>query len=380
MGESNTSYLAELFRVVEGALRSDGVKVRNYASLLASKLEENGDTQSAKRLRRLIESQGQMLHPARVSQTSLTPVDTESRFPLVEQTQPTEDAARLILSTQQTATLEDFVKTVQHRTTLEQHGLICNTSLLIYGPPGCGKSQLASLIATQLQLPLYVARLDGLISSYLGSTSKNIRAVLEYASRTPCVLFLDEFDAVAKLRDDQQELGELKRVVNTFIQALDAYAHELVVIAATNHEQLLDSAIWRRFHFHLQVGFPGLDQRKAIWHLYGKELGWSGKQLDVMVDISDGYSGAAIANTCNRLRQRKITQQIEPTMHSAWKHLLATGKPKVLAPGVATDDAKQVYDYLHKQNPSLYTLGTVGDLIGVSKATMSRILAKGKTI
>jgi len=83
----------------------------------------------------------------------------------------------------------------------------------MYGPPGTGKSRLARHIARELGLDLYVARLDGLISSFLGSTSKNIRALFDFASKTPCVLFLDEFDAIAKLRGDTQELGELKRVV-----------------------------------------------------------------------------------------------------------------------------------------------------------------------
>ena len=300
-------------------------------------------------------------------------------FPLVEQSHTNDDPAKLILSSEQNATLEDFITTVQHRATLEQHGLVCNTSLLIYGPPGCGKSHLANLTAAKLKLPLYVARLDGLISSYLGSTSKNIRAVLEYATRTPCVLFLDEFDAVAKMRDDQQELGELKRVVNTFIQALDAYAHELVVIAATNHEKLLDSAIWRRFHFHLKVGFPDLDQRKDIWQLYGKELEWSDKHIAVLSDVSEGYSGSVIANTCNRLRQRVITQKIEPTLHAAWKHLLAAGRPKILGAEVSADNATEVYNDLHQRNASLYTLGTIGELMGVPKTTMSRLLSKEKT-
>lgn len=378
MSKPETSYLPELFRVIEGALRQDGLKVRNYAALLAEKLEQNGDATSARRMRRLIESQSQTLQPAKVSQTSFTPVDSESRFPLLEQGTISEDSERLILSEDQHATIEDFVLTVQHRTTLEHQGLICNASLLIYGPPGCGKSQLAKLVASKLNLPLYVARLDGLISSFLGSTSKNIRSVLEFASRTPCVLFLDEFDAIAKLRDDQQELGELKRVVNTFIQALDAHSHELVVIAATNHEQLLDSAIWRRFHFHLKTDLPTAEQRKAIWMLYGKELGWSDKQIDVLVDISEGCSGAVIENICNRLRQRLITQKAPPTLKAAWQQLQASGKPKLMMDDFNLSDPGAIYRFLHQRNP-LYTIVTVSDLLGISKATMSRFIAKEKT-
>ena len=110
--------------------------------------------------------------------------------------------------------------------------------MLMYGPPGTGKSRLARHIAGELGLELYVARLDGLISSFLGSTSKNIRALFDFAAKTPCVLFLDEFDAIAKLRGDTQELGELKRVVNSFIQNLDSLGPQSIVLAATNHEEL----------------------------------------------------------------------------------------------------------------------------------------------
>jgi len=101
-----------------------------------------------------------------------------------------------------------------------------------------------------------VARLDGLISSYLGSTAKNIRALFDFAAKTPCVLFLDEFDAIAKVRSDAQEMGELKRVVNSFLQNLDTLGRQSIVLAATNHETLLDAAVWRRFTYRLALTLP----------------------------------------------------------------------------------------------------------------------------
>ena len=149
-------------------------------------------------------------------------------------------------------------------------------------------------------MPLYMARLDGLISSFLGSTSKNIRAVFEFASRTPCVLLLDEFDAIAKLRDDQQEIGELKRVVNSFIQNLDSLGRDIILIAATNHEQLLDPAVWRRFQYLLHIDLPNLEQREAFWALFSKELNWSSKELKALADLSEGFSVAAIEGAANR--------------------------------------------------------------------------------
>ena len=174
-------------------------------------------------------------------------MDEESRFPLLEKVNLRElDEPDIVLSDAQTSTVTEFLSVTNSHAQLEAEGLKASVSMLLFGPPGCGKSRLARYIARKLGLDLYIARLDGLISSYLGSTSKNIRALFEFASRTPCVLFLDEFDALAKLRGDTQELGELKRVVNSFIQNLDSLGTQSVVLAATNHHELLDVAVWPR--------------------------------------------------------------------------------------------------------------------------------------
>ena len=157
--------------------------------------------------------------------------------------------------------------------------LSASLSLLMYGPPGTGKSRLARHIAKELGLDLYVARLDGLISSFLGSTSKNIRALFDFAARTPCVLFLDEFDAIAKLRGDSQELGELKRVVNSFIQNLDTLGSHSIVIAATNHQELLDSAVWRRFSYRLALEFPPAELREKMWTSFNGSLAFTEREI-----------------------------------------------------------------------------------------------------
>lgn len=131
---------------------------------------------------------------------------------------------------------------------------------MLYGPPGCGKTTVAQLISSITNLPLVTARLDGLVSSLLGSTAKNIRKVFDYASKRECILFLDEFDVIAKLRDDKNELGELKRVVNSLIQNIDEFSEDSILIAATNHHKLLDPAIWRRFNTILALEKPQLEE------------------------------------------------------------------------------------------------------------------------
>ena len=377
---SDTKYLSELFRIIEGALRQDGVKVRNYAALLADKLAEAGEESSAQRLRKLISDRATQLHPARLEQTAPPPVDGESRFALLERVEVPASAERHLLSDAQRAFVEDYLSVVKSRGELEKRGVKAGTNLLLYGPPGCGKSHLAAYVARKVGLPMYVARLDGLISSFLGSTAKNIRSVFEFASRTPCVLLLDEFDAIAKLRDDQQELGELKRVVNSFIQNLDSLGRDIIVIAATNHEQLLDPAVWRRFHYLLHIDLPGLEQREAFWRLFSDDLNWGAKELSALADLSEGFSVAAIEAAATRVRQQTVTRQMKPSLHAALTALasLARGQSsmKTALSSIRLDEPETLAKQLHKRNPRLYSMSVSAEIAGISKATMSRHAAK----
>ena len=218
------------------------------------------------RLRKMLEESDQQLRPAGAAFAKALPVDEDSRFPLIERVNlKTLSEPPVVLGQDQWDTVNEFLSIAKSYAQADVDRLTASLSLLMYGPPGTGKSRLARYIAKELGLDLYVARLDGLISSFLGSTSKNIRALFDFAAKTPCVLFLDEFDAIAKLRGDSQELGELKRVVNSFIQNLDTLGSQSIVIAATNHQELLDSAIWRRFSYRLALDFPAADLREKMW-------------------------------------------------------------------------------------------------------------------
>lgn len=127
-------------------------------------------------------------------------------------------------------------------------------TVLLHGPPGVGKTLAAHWLAHELQLPLATLNLAATMNSYLGKTGQNITRVLEYARSNACVLFLDEFDALGKRRSDENDVGELKRIVNVLLQAIDQWRGPSLLIAATNHESLLDEAMVRRFE--LSIAFP----------------------------------------------------------------------------------------------------------------------------
>ncbi len=244
----------EILKIIEGGLSGDREKVYNYAKTLAGNLIENGDVQLGNKISKTLVSK-------RVGMTSLDslsskPVDGESRMEIVDVCTPTIDKTKLQLNDAIEKELNDFITIYSKRDEIMAAGIETPKSLLLYGPPGCGKTTIANYVAMQIGLPLVTARLDGLISSLLGSTAKNIRKIFDFASRYECVLFLDEFDVIAKVRDDKNETGELKRVVNSLIQNIDMFSPNSIIIAATNHHELLDPAVWRRFSRILLIDKP----------------------------------------------------------------------------------------------------------------------------
>ena len=143
--------------------------------------------------------------------------------------------------------LEQVVKEYAYADELIGAGLKPKQRLLFYGPPGCGKTLAARVLAGVLGYPLAIVRFDAVVSSLLGETASNLRRVFEFVQPGNWVVLFDEFDAIGKDRDNPFEHGELKRLVNTLLQLMDSFTGQSLLIAATNHEALLDSAIWRRF-------------------------------------------------------------------------------------------------------------------------------------
>lgn len=292
----------KITELVEAAFSADYSRVRKAANSIARLLEEAGDVEAAKGLRSVIRKKGVPLRTSGYMEQ--LPVDLKSRIPLLEEQEW--PSSPLFLNEEAHSTLNDFVADVEHQGELSRGGLSSNLTMLLSGPPGTGKSLLAGHIASRLKRPLYVVRLDSLISSLLGDTAKNVRAIFDFAPTKDAVLFLDEIDAVAKIRDDRQELGELKRVVNTVLQGLDSLDDNTVVIAATNHPQLLDPAIWRRFPYQIDLEMPEGGVRSAMWRhfLFGDDD--ADEVRSVLGAISIGLSGADIERISMAARRRVI--------------------------------------------------------------------------
>lgn len=191
------------------------------------------------------------------------PVDKERGMPLVQVSNPVRDLDGLVLDQAVRNSLARIVGENRNTDLLKTYGLRPVRKLLFCGPPGCGKTVTAEALAAALQLPLVLVRFDAVVSSYLGETAANLSRVMDCARRRPAVYLFDEFDAIGKKRDTEEEHGELKRVVNSFLQMLDGFRGESLIVAATNHQGLLDPALWRRFDDILFFDMPSADQAMA---------------------------------------------------------------------------------------------------------------------
>lgn len=380
--KNDIRFINEIIRIVNGALRLDTDKVRNYTAFLADKLESAGEKASAERLRKALEDSDHQLRPAEIGFRRALPVDSESRFPLVEHVRVKalrEPAIQLNQS--QWDVVNEFLSVAKSQSsTLDTGDHGGAMSFLLYGLPGTGKSRLARHIAAELGLDLYVARLDGLISSFLGSTAKNIRALFDFAAKNPCVLFLDEFDAIAKVRGDSQELGELKRVVNSFLQNLDTLGRHSIVVAATNHQSLLDAAVWRRFTYRLELKVPDAAQRQQMWTEFCAPVEFTYQELAILADLSEGFSGSDIRETATRLKRRQMAVPTQPiTLKDVFPilhNLSFSGDESRFASKLPVNDHAGTVAMLRERNSKLYSFANIGELLGASKATIHR-LSKG---
>ena len=261
------SSTSDLIEFAEAAMSADYDRIRQVGQRLSKDLAAQ-DAEGARLLRQALGRKGVPLRAAGYSEA--LPVDSKSRLPLLEAHELPE--IPIFLDDVGQAAFQAFLADAMHFDKLVAKGIASRLALMLSGPPGTGKTLLAGHIAAHLGRKFYVVRLDSVISSLLGDTAKNIRSIFDFAAGKNAVLFLDELDAIAKMRDDRNELGELKRVVNTVIQGIDSLEPSTVVIAATNHAQMLDTAIWRRFPYKIAFGTPERDLRQALWfHFLGND-------------------------------------------------------------------------------------------------------------
>lgn len=299
----------EILRIIEGGISKDPSKVFSYAKLLAEKMAKDGDEKMAAMILKAIEKN----EPAKVVTLDgllTTPVDQETRLNIVDVEMPRNNLSSIVVPPMTHNKIHDFINSVKHQGKLIGHGIETSNTLLLYGAPGGGKTTLARYISEQTGLPLVIARFDAIVSSLLGNTAKNIRKIFDFADNKPCILFLDEFDAIAKARDDQHELGELKRVINSLLQNIDSFSPNNILIAATNHPELLDKAIWRRFNHVIEVGMPKENEINELLRGFVNEFKTDfvedKKRYERLVKLMEGKTPSDIKTIINNAKAQVI--------------------------------------------------------------------------
>lgn len=274
-------------------------------------IRNNGlSPESAKRLTQLLQESPTKNAPFRNQAFPALPVDTDSRLQLLRQEYPAVVDQEPIWANSVQMKLEQIIQERQREAHLIQAGIQPSRSLLFTGAPGVGKSLAARWLASKLQLPLLILDLSAVMSSFLGRTGTNVRNVIDYAKGIRAILLLDEFDAIAKRRDDAVEVGELKRLVTVLLQEIDDWPSSGILIAATNHSNLLDPAVWRRFDLLVEFPMPTEEQvAQKIKNVFGNESRLSQEWIDILRLVLSGSSFAEIERELLSIRRRAIVNR-----------------------------------------------------------------------
>lgn len=378
--------------LVRMGLRNGDAQFRAQVVRLRDRLVKAGEIKEAEAVNRLLQNDSapSNLAPSDVEVSRLLvtgepltgaahpPTDRETSAPLADIVlDPASRAIAPIFGGATAEAIEAITAEWLHGARLQSMGLEPARALLLFGPPGTGKTIAAFHIAARLGLPVVSARIDGLVSSFLGTTARNIANLFDFANRYRCILLLDEFDALAKMRDDPHEIGEIKRVVNTLLQNLDARGSVGITIAITNHDGLLDPAVWRRFDNQVEIGLPNAPTRTQMVERFMAPIGIDQDLAQVVAFASAGRTGSQLRTMCEAIKRNLALANETPapvTIMNALRTLLARqalGDDAVEARLLIGDLAGFVGAALHADDFSVRQEG-LAHMLGCSQSTISR--------
>jgi len=243
-----------LLKLVKASLAGDSSMTRKVVEAVIAEERSKQHNVIANQLEDAIKTS---LFPSQTqTPRSVTPVLYDKIENFLYSITPNKPLGDLVLEKFVAESIQEFVTEYCRADLLRSYNLEPRNRVLLVGEPGNGKTSIAEVLATELMLPMFVIRYDGIIGSYLGETASRLEKMFNFIKTQQCVLFFDEFDAIGKERGDEHETGEIKRVVSSLLLQIDKLPSYVVIVAATNHSELLDKAAWRRFQVKLQIDKP----------------------------------------------------------------------------------------------------------------------------
>lgn len=297
------------------------------------------------------------------------PIDGDSRQSLLKKM----DSEPIVEPLLRDKTREHLLEIIyEHRQAdkLFEAGLMPAKSAIFVGPPGVGKTLSAKWLASQLQLPLYVLDLSTVMSSLLGKTGNNIRSVLDFARKTPCVLFLDEIDAIAKRRSDESDVGELKRLVTVMLQEIDEWTSSSLLLAATNYPELIDPALWRRFDLTIHFELPDEAQiRGAIQSFLDPKATLLKRWVNILTMVFKDSSLSDIEKEVHRLRKRIILN------HDSDTQIITD---LLMAYSMNLNKAEKISLSIELSHNTRLSQHAISKILGISRDTIRKRLKESK--
>ena len=315
----------QLKALVQSHLEGDDNRFYSVAMQVAAHEAKRGHGKLAEELRSLVDQSKSRLSVVPASSTKIVPISKPrgELANLLSVSFPTSHLSDMVLNSELSQQLERIIREQRHAAEILSHGLSPRRKLLLVGPPGTGKTMTASVLAGELGLPLFQVRLDGLITKFMGETAAKLRQIFESTYQTRGVYFFDEFDAIGSQRGLANDVGELRRILNSFLQMIEQDNSHSLIVGATNHPHILDNALFRRFDDLLYYELPDEVHiisvlKSRLSHIAVKNTSWKrlatkalGLSYAELSRVAEEVLKTALIEDLKSISEKDITQLLE---------------------------------------------------------------------
>ena len=356
-------------KLVLAGFESDIKTIEDIATIMIKYLKKD-NLEIANEIKNILLSNISGTNNIRKANNIPVPIDRDTRLSLLK-VETFDDIEDPVLDKFSMKQLQDFINERNIINKFIDEGISPTNSILLYGLPGVGKTYIAKWLSNKLKLPLVSLDLAASISSYLGHSGQNLKNIFDYARNTNVILFLDEFDSIAKRRDDISDIGELKRLVNILLKELEDFSLSSIIICSTNYPDLLDKAIWRRFDITINIPMPAEEQREKLINRHlNKYINEIDKDiLSFLIANTSNINAANICKLCENIKRQKIIFENESL------DMISLTELSKIIDQKDTDTKKKLCNILKKKFPKL-SIRDIALYTNIPKTSITRYLKK----